>query len=222
MESLVVIAIIAVLGVILVPVVNSVIRKSGHTVCQSNLRQMAMATLIYVSEHNGQLPSRTFINTSNNYGIRSYLDLNEKSSDVGGDDSTIFTCPVIQSGSFPSAERFALTYAINGHINYQSHLAEADKNTAVVENFHDILYPSQAMIFTDGRKGAAASERPGHYRYSNNIRAAQWNKQILQFPHDGRQNVAFLDGRVEALNWEDAPQGDANDPFWTGGILSKK
>ncbi|MEI7832297.1 MAG: prepilin-type N-terminal cleavage/methylation domain-containing protein [bacterium] len=56
-ELLVVIAIIAILAAILFPVFSKARAKARETQCTSNQRQIAIATMVYVQEHNEILPS---------------------------------------------------------------------------------------------------------------------------------------------------------------------
>lgn len=55
-ELLTVIAIIGVLASILVPTVAQVRESARRTKCLSNLRQVAQATVMYATDHDGQLP----------------------------------------------------------------------------------------------------------------------------------------------------------------------
>lgn len=56
-ELLVVIAIIAILAAILIPVVGNVRESAQQTKCASNLRQLAVASVAYASDHNGNFVS---------------------------------------------------------------------------------------------------------------------------------------------------------------------
>lgn len=55
-ELLVVIAIIAILAAILLPVTSRVRASAQRVECASNMRQIWQGTLLYVSDHNGDLP----------------------------------------------------------------------------------------------------------------------------------------------------------------------
>jgi prepilin-type N-terminal cleavage/methylation domain-containing protein len=57
-ELLVVISIIAVLAALLLPVYSSIFKKSNETITLSNMRQLGVACLLYVGDHNFQLPNR--------------------------------------------------------------------------------------------------------------------------------------------------------------------
>lgn len=57
-ELLTVIAIIAILGAVLVPVANSARASSRSTRCLANLRQLHMAVMLYTQDNKGALPYR--------------------------------------------------------------------------------------------------------------------------------------------------------------------
>jgi len=57
-ELLVVIAIIAVLMVILMPALNRVKEQTRTTVCQSNMRQYGLATVMYTDDNEGNFPDK--------------------------------------------------------------------------------------------------------------------------------------------------------------------
>ena len=84
-ELLVVISIIALLVALLLPALNHARESAKHAVCLNNQRQMALATLCYVEEHDGFMPPSDFL-PSPNYWPRTLLPwvTNEK----------VYECPV--------------------------------------------------------------------------------------------------------------------------------
>ena len=60
-EMLVVIAIIAILAAILFPVFGKAREKARHTQCANNQRQIALAIILYIQDHNERLPDATTI-----------------------------------------------------------------------------------------------------------------------------------------------------------------
>jgi len=59
-ELLVVIAIIAILAAILFPVFARAREKAKQASCQSNLKQLAIAVIMYAGDHDGQMPGYTY------------------------------------------------------------------------------------------------------------------------------------------------------------------
>lgn len=57
-ELLAVVAIIAILAAVLMPVIQSAVAKGRSTACQSNLRQVGVGVLMYVQENDGFMPPK--------------------------------------------------------------------------------------------------------------------------------------------------------------------
>jgi prepilin-type N-terminal cleavage/methylation domain-containing protein len=68
-ELLVVIAIIAILAAMLLPVLSSAQRRAQEAACLNNLKQMAMANILYAGDYNGVLLQPQGANSP--YGIKS-------------------------------------------------------------------------------------------------------------------------------------------------------
>jgi len=68
-ELLVVIAIIAILAAILFPVFAKAREKARQASCQSNLKQLALASLMYAQDYDGIVPGWNFGSDCNNPGV---------------------------------------------------------------------------------------------------------------------------------------------------------
>jgi prepilin-type N-terminal cleavage/methylation domain-containing protein/prepilin-type processing-associated H-X9-DG protein len=117
LELLVVIAIIAILAALLLPVVARARAKGSQTSCLNNNRQLLLATTMYATDHNEELPPRFLPTNSWPYKLQPYYV-----------NWQIITCP---------SDRFGLitnrnygpnrSYLINGFNDfYQSYLRGRD------------------------------------------------------------------------------------------------
>lgn len=79
---------------------------------------------------------------------------------------------------------------------------------------------SKTAFYMDGRHGGPTGG-PGRFSYGYYVRNSQWRKQekFLQFPHENRQNVVFLDGHVESLAVGEVNATTYRTTFWTGGAF---
>ncbi len=65
-ELLVVVAVIAILVALLLPVLSTARHKAKDSVCASNLRQLATATLLYAQDHDEAFPIGTYLSGHHN------------------------------------------------------------------------------------------------------------------------------------------------------------
>lgn len=220
-EIVVVIAVIAVLGSLIMLGLVQYRHAADRAEGSSNLRQIGIAALLYIHEHNGELPGLAFISTTESGGIRDYLGMRDAVEMQGRQPPTLFSSPAIQRGPYPSGDRFAVSYSINGHLFCQRWRHESSHFTAVVENAFLVENPAQTMLFTDGRVGIPIPDDPSVYHYPRHVRSAQWVTPTLQFPYRGKQQVLFLDGHV-AERGPDEVNLDYRDTFWTGGVFKQE
>ncbi len=92
-ELLVVIAIIALLAALLVPTLKQARAKAWRVSCQSNLKQIGIATLLYNFDHGEwPMPHPDHVWTEH---LLSYVGLDDKTQ-----DSDVFVCPVQRGGAW--------------------------------------------------------------------------------------------------------------------------
>ncbi len=91
-ELLTVIAIIGILAAILIPVVGAVRENARRSQCMSNMRQVALAVILYESE-NGVLPGPIFRRVRRTTGTEDFRELNWNMDSYVGTRSDVWECP---------------------------------------------------------------------------------------------------------------------------------
>lgn len=211
-EILVVVFLLALLAALLFPVANRIRASSDTAKCSSHLRQLATATQLFIQEMDGRFPSTSWYSeTSNqlNPGITEYLGIMDRF-----DADSVMTCPAIQRGTYRSVTRYHRNYGINTFTTYPwdpdgSHRADA------IEFAHRVEAPSELVLFSEGRPSTeiTGAEGGSGWGYARAVREA--NADSVLYPHQGYQNVVFLDGHVRLVDREEFHQeGSRFTPFW--------
>ncbi|HWL53140.1 MAG TPA: type II secretion system protein [Chthoniobacteraceae bacterium] len=212
-ESLLAVAIGAILLSLILGSVARVRRSSESVRCVSHLRQTARAYLAYVMEHRGNFPFNTHWHTASRDhpttpGIKEYLgfptDLNRSRID------TFLTCPTLQSDPRTRTrpdEPYHRTYTVNlsattGHRRYS------------LRNLNAIPAPSRMLLLFDGSlpPGGTGTTRSYHVGH-----AYDTYPDRFQAPHNGRLNAIFLDGHVESLTIQELLAEEGLVTRWRGG-----
>lgn len=179
-ELLVVIAVIAILSAILLPVVNSVRKKSDLTQSVANARSIGQATLMYSQENDGEYPVWHDYNSGHYWwqALRPFL----------GHDDQVFRSPAHEE--FDATDDTTLSETISYGWNYTvmgRHRGDTSRSGDHVLNQY-ILDPARTLVLTDSTKLQSFGyiDPTGHHadeeRYGNKEATA-----------------LFLDGRVEVL-----------------------
>ncbi|MGJ8643229.1 MAG: type II secretion system protein [Luteolibacter sp.] len=210
-EALVVLVIIATLAATLFVVVGKMKGKAQASTCLSNLRQMTTASLLYASEHNGNLPSRQDL--SNKGGEASWGDtlgpyMGWERNDSGGFDNVlnIKTCPTQYA-----VHNQSRTYGINYMLTRQQQGGE--KGAATLNQMSRgktaRTQLSAIPLFMDGVFNGK------NWKSSRNWAEGTFDEN--SFPHDGCCNVSFLDGHAEVTKpKQDVWGGDSAPRFENG------
>ena len=204
-ELLVVIAIIAVLAALLMPAMKNAMTAARTVICASNLKQIQLAAVLYLSDH-GVFPPHYDYRDRNNDGIADgptwqYDGLRREihytpffagpyigENILGGPSrglGSVYDCPLLDG-------------IING-VNHQSY--GINRGTSPNHNYRkvgmeDVAKPAGTITFADSWNYLISPDR-NHGWY--------WARPLLgvRYHDDERFSAAFVDGHAQSLYKED-------------------
>ena len=181
-ELLVVIAIIAILAAMLLPALSRSRANAKRMVCLNHLKQLALATAIYVGENNDYYPSS---NATNKWpqAIR-----------PGYDNLRLLVCPDDKSitgvaTNSASADLAPRSFLINAWTDYFDLLPQPVEFEVMPVNF--VKYPSDTILFGEKEEGQGD--------FLMDLRTLNEINVLEQIRHAGKANYAFTDGSVRVL-----------------------
>lgn len=205
-ELLTVIAIIAILAAILIPTVGRVRASARASACISNLRQVSQAMHLYAADHGDYLPpvmvpQGWWVNFVAPYiGVRSNNTTEALSYTTTRGESVAF-CPesISNAGALIGpADIVTTSYGMNRFITrHQTVLHSTEDGLTMIQDHN------QVALVMDG------PWRGDHW--------APWADHGTTYGptavHNGRVNIAFLDGHVDSRLKEEIPS-DSRELFW--------
>lgn len=184
-ELLVVIAIIAILAAILFPVFARARENARRSSCQSNLKQIGLATAQYVQDYDDRLPSYYLDDGGNHCPVVNvlwYTGLLPYSK-----STQIYLCPSEKKNiatpylRCSTSESYPVTYGIN---------TDATANNSTIQPIHmsQINNPAELGFYSDSK----IFDSPQIYRTD----ACSATPYVSSRHFDGT-NFAFMDGHVK-------------------------
>ncbi len=227
-ELLVVIAIIGILASLVLPALGRVKSRGQSTYCLNNLRQMGLATQLYVGDHDDALPfnmgsegirktvaSGELLNWANNV-MTWELDqdnTNETQLASGGlgpfvaGNVSVFRCPADRALSSVQIQagwsHRVRSYSMNAMLGNAGEFLAGTVNTnnpgyRQFFRLGDVPEPSQIFAFVEEHPD---SINDGYF--INRFYTSEWNDLPASFHHGGA-NFAFADGHSEFRSWFNA------------------
>ena len=184
LELLIVVAIIAVLAAISMPVGRRMIEAGNEAKCMSNLRQLHAVLMLYANENNQMLPSPD-VNADRDSPSATHWF--RRLDPYIAHDPYIAQKDRIKLLTCPSAKAFvpgdwATSYGMNYYLG-----EDKDWRTLTIEQKSKVILLADAVINPAWHSAGSAIFEDG----------GPFNKTVDQ-RHAGRANFLFLDGHVEA------------------------
>lgn len=205
-ELLIVIAIIAVLSAIAIPVGRQAIASGQSSHCLSNVRQLSLATLAYASDNNFMLPKA---------GGGSAAEWPVLIAPYAGGDTkkrkTIFVCPGCEVPvKEATGAEIAVTYGMHGGLMPKA---------GTPKSLRSVTRPAQVILCAEmcqnpgnkgwspysienpaaftgaGRGGSVAMDQP----ITVGPDSDRGNQPWIRYRHKGKANVAMCDGHAESI-----------------------
>ncbi|MBN2713041.1 MAG: DUF1559 domain-containing protein [Planctomycetes bacterium] len=222
-ELLVIITVITVLAALLLPALNQAINMARCTACQSNMKQLALATSMYASDNNGCQPTAstafpintltwgTSTNTSGTAYVSWYSALfigkyigNDRISAGGGYgnyqrgcDSLVVYCPVLKDSIAANDSNPG-----NGNTGIGLNVFFGNNGTSLFK----VNKPSIMGLFADAQQNSSPSPAWDKVTYDDNGVALDSSgvnrstKPHNSYRHSGKCNLAFADGHVQSTD----------------------
>jgi prepilin-type N-terminal cleavage/methylation domain-containing protein/prepilin-type processing-associated H-X9-DG protein len=221
-ELLVVIAIIAILAAILFPVFARAREKARQTACLSNVKQLGLAYMMYLSDYDEVFPPHVTERTAtpgtpDTAEARAPFSYKTKLAPYVKNDQ-VFKCPSAPAWPTPAAGQWFTTDYGNNH--NEMYLPGASQQAFYIANpdfgFNDattvgsITYPAQFIMLGDAGRSDGSPSRGGMYpqpwAFDNATQARMYGR------HNDGANVTYADGhakwtRVEKT-WRSATDND--------------
>jgi prepilin-type N-terminal cleavage/methylation domain-containing protein/prepilin-type processing-associated H-X9-DG protein len=198
-ELLVVIAIIAILAATLFPVFAKAREKARQASCQSNLKQLTLAFMMYAQDYDETMPPAYYYQNGWNDEFAWDFHINWAS----GATELGLVGPYTRSGQLNSCPSFTgetwgrphTGYAYNtSYIGADPLAGTGSASLAEIKSpAETVLLADSAYLFNNSATGNNFLRAPGDPSYA-------WIGPNVHFRHNRTANVAYCDGHVKAVS----------------------
>jgi prepilin-type N-terminal cleavage/methylation domain-containing protein/prepilin-type processing-associated H-X9-DG protein len=211
-ELLVVIAIIAILASILFPVFSRAREKARTASCASNMKQIALAMLMYTDDYDEQLPQATTnwtpapadVGLTFDVAIMPYMR-NEQ----------ILLCPSYKSACACGCGAIRRGYA---QTHYTTLDTAAGINCSYMGGFYD---PSRTVLLAEkgayGPQHCSDASIEDFYQSGGGAGNLYKSRGSVKLRHNGGNNFAYVDGHVKFAAQDGGPFGETDTANVTAG-----
>lgn len=226
-ETLVSVAVIAILAVLVFAGANRFLRQGSGVVCASNMRQTASAILQYANDNGGYFPPiqdtdgiKSWVNT-----VVAYMDANPNNElQKWNATRRVMRCPELRrvTGKL-TGKTSEDQYTIHQMRNFAMNVF-LGPGTAMPTNWRtlsSVVRPSDTMLLTESGLGVTGDCVGVMDNYWIGQSTLDENRQLRPGVHDGANNIAWCDGHIS--KWKNvsllqkAPYRDGStEDKWTG------
>jgi len=207
-ELLVVIAIIAVLAAILFPVFSRAREKARQAACQSNLKQLTLAFLMYAQDWDETFPPAYYFadGWTRQFSWDFSFDWSSWPAKVGEGLITPYTKngQINQCPSFKGVETWGWPYT--GYAYNTSYIGATPEDFAWggckrprPASIGEIEEPVGTVLLADSAYCYNGQPAGNNYLRAPSDGVYAWIGPNVHFRHNGAANVAFCDGHVKAV-----------------------
>lgn len=224
-EILAVVAVLAILVALLLPALKGMLSRAADAKCVSNLRALSAASILFSTDNNGKWPLNSVGTPRGVFAndLIPYLEPIPGRQDANFRNSPLI-CPTMPKDGVDSNYRFQGVYTPSSYryedpdktvrygIGYAQNIYAADRAQAYyVKNRLAVGKTSSFMLYMDFSN---------HYVTSSS-RLFNVEKEALKKRHNNKLNIAFADGSIRAIPYEEIPPqtprlGPGTASFWYG------
>ena len=190
-------------------------RETGHSArCMANLRTAGTAAIQLFNDQNGEFLQSPFwywySSSSLPKGMIDYFGIKDPNVKV----DTVLTCPAIKAmlpRMFPIESNRC--FSVNTYLHakepssfYNGGWERGDDYENTYMRMSNVEKPGRLLLFTDGGLPPVSDVT---WFFTMII-----DSNYILFPHNGKQNVVFLDGHVEALTKQQFDNPPSHREFW--------
>jgi len=197
-ELLVVIAIIAILAAMLLPALGRTKQLAKATHCQSNLKQLGFAGVMYSGDFDDRLPASVHMagNISWVASLAPYLRAKISATSLGSATNT-YLCPIEKPGSGR-----LYSYAVN---DFLLNMVTAPANPTPIARRSQVPSASDTVWMTESSELLLNED---HFHFAGRaVDGAGYSPdifltQVMVQRHLGAATYLFLDGHVQRVKWQ--------------------
>jgi prepilin-type N-terminal cleavage/methylation domain-containing protein/prepilin-type processing-associated H-X9-DG protein len=223
-ELLTVIAILGLLVALLLPALSAAKQKASQSRCLGNLRQIGLGMAVYLNDNNDVFPgmasqiygfqSGDWIYWRTNSAVYPPFERGPIARCCGSSARTLFRCPLDLSDSDRLAQAgpggpYLFSYSFTGYgledgVNLgmaSVFTGEAPALTSAPFKHSSIRDPSRKIMLAEEPGSLQPNDTPVGWLLV--IQDGRWvpDTDVLTQRHSGKANVAFADGRAQAVDW---------------------